>query len=55
VIQGLKDEAAPTENGHLLKGELGDRVTLVDIPDAGHLQPLEVPEPVAQAIIAFAR
>lgn len=54
VIQGLKDEAAPVANGHLLKEELGDRVTVVDIPDAGHLQPLEAPEPVAKAVIAFA-
>lgn len=55
VIQGLKDEAAPAENGHLLKKELGDRVTVVDIPDAGHLQPLEAPGPVAEAVIAVAR
>jgi pimeloyl-ACP methyl ester carboxylesterase len=55
VIQGLKDEAAPVANGHLLKEELGDRVTVVDIPDAGHLQPLEAPGPVADAIIAFGR
>jgi pimeloyl-ACP methyl ester carboxylesterase len=54
VIQGLKDEVAPVANGHLLKDELGDRVTLVDILDAGHLQPLEAPGPVADAIIAFA-
>jgi pimeloyl-ACP methyl ester carboxylesterase len=55
VIQGTKDAAAPAENGHLLKEELGDRVTLVDIPGAGHLQPLEAPQPIAEAIIAFAR
>ena len=55
VIQGLKDEAAPAENGHLLKEELGDRVTVVDIPNAGHLQPLEAPQPVAAAVVAFAR
>jgi pimeloyl-ACP methyl ester carboxylesterase len=55
VIQGLKDEAAPAANGHLLKEELGDRVTVVDIAGAGHLQPLEAPRPVADAIIAFAR
>jgi pimeloyl-ACP methyl ester carboxylesterase len=53
VIQGLKDEAAPIENGRLLKKELGDRVTLVEIPNAGHLQPLEAPDPVAAAVIAF--
>ena len=55
VIQGLKDEAAPVENGHLLKQELGSRVTVVDIPGAGHLQPLEAPGPVADAVIAFVR
>jgi pimeloyl-ACP methyl ester carboxylesterase len=55
VIQGTKDAAAPVENGHLLAEELGDRVTLVDIPGAGHLQPLEAPGPVAEAVIAFAR
>jgi pimeloyl-ACP methyl ester carboxylesterase len=49
----LKDEAAPVENGYLLKEELGDRVTIVDIPDAGHIQPLEAPGQVAEAIIAF--
>jgi pimeloyl-ACP methyl ester carboxylesterase len=55
VIQGLKDEAAPVQNGHLLKKELGDRVTVIDIPNAGHLQPLEAPAPVAEAIISFVR
>lgn len=55
VIQGTKDEAAPVENGHLLKQELGERVTVIDIPNAGHLQPLEAPRPVAEATIAFAR
>jgi pimeloyl-ACP methyl ester carboxylesterase len=55
AVQGLKDEAAPVENGHLLKQELGQRVTIVDIPNAGHLQPLEAPGPVAKAVIAFAR
>jgi pimeloyl-ACP methyl ester carboxylesterase len=55
AIQGLNDAAAPVENGHLLKEELGDRVTLVDIPGAGHLQPLEAPGPVADAIISFVR
>jgi pimeloyl-ACP methyl ester carboxylesterase len=55
VIQGMKDEAAPVENGHLLKEELGERGTVVDIPNAGHLQPLEAPGPVAETVIAFAR
>jgi pimeloyl-ACP methyl ester carboxylesterase len=55
VIQGLNDEAAPVANGHLLKEEIGDRVTLIDIPGAGHLQPLEAPGPVADAIREFVR
>jgi pimeloyl-ACP methyl ester carboxylesterase len=55
VVQGLNDQAAPVENGHLLKQELGQRVTIVDVPNAGHLQPLEAPGPVAEAVIAFAR
>jgi pimeloyl-ACP methyl ester carboxylesterase len=35
--------------------ELGERGTVVDIPNAGHLQPLEAPGPVAETVIAFAR
>jgi pimeloyl-ACP methyl ester carboxylesterase len=54
VIQGLKDQTAPAKNGQLLKEELGERVTVIDIPNAGHLQPLGAPGPVAEAIIAFA-
>ncbi|NPD06546.1 alpha/beta hydrolase [Nocardioides sp. zg-1308] len=53
VVQGLDDAPAPPANGHLLKDELGDRVTVVDIPDAGHLQPLEAPSVVAEAVISF--
>lgn len=55
VVQGLDDAAAPAENGHLLAEELGDRVTLVDVPGVGHLQPLEAPGAVADAVVAFAR
>jgi pimeloyl-ACP methyl ester carboxylesterase len=53
VIQGLSDEVAPVENGHLLARELDGRVTVVDVPGAGHLQPLEAPGPVAAAVIEF--
>lgn len=55
VIQGMKDEAAPVENGHLLEEEFGERVTVVDIPNASHLQPIEAAGPVAEAVIGFAR
>jgi hypothetical protein len=37
VVQGANDQAAPPENGILLKKELGDRATLKEIP-AGHLR-----------------
>jgi hypothetical protein len=50
-----EDEAALVENGHLFKEELSERVTVVDIPNAGDLQPLGAPRPVADAVIAFAR
>jgi predicted membrane protein len=53
VVQGLNDQSAPPANGHLLQEELGDRVTLVDIPNAGHLQPLEAPSAVADAVVSF--
>ncbi len=36
VFQGLDDAVAPPENGRLLKAELGDRVQLVELSDAGH-------------------
>jgi pimeloyl-ACP methyl ester carboxylesterase len=55
VVQDLNDEIAPVKNGYLLKEELGQRVTPRDIPNAGHLQPLEAPQPVANAVLAFAR
>jgi pimeloyl-ACP methyl ester carboxylesterase len=54
VIQGVKDETAPVEIGHLLE-EFGARVTVVDIPNARHLQPVEAAGPVAEAVIGFAR
>jgi pimeloyl-ACP methyl ester carboxylesterase len=55
VIQGLQDTVAPPENGRMMKAELGDRVELLDIDDAGHALLPEQPEKIAAAIIAFAR
>lgn len=53
VIQGLKDRSAPPENSRKLKQELGARATLVELPDAGHLAPVEYPNEVSAAIVTF--
>lgn len=53
VIQGLDDIVAPPENGRALKERLGDRVRLVEIPNAAHILLPEEPEVIAEAIISF--
>jgi pimeloyl-ACP methyl ester carboxylesterase len=44
ILQGADHQIAPPENGALLQKELGDRATLIDVPGAAHLLPLEQPE-----------
>jgi pimeloyl-ACP methyl ester carboxylesterase len=53
VLQGTDDQAAPPENGDLLKQEMGDRVTLVPFTGAGHLMLVTEPEKAAAAVVAF--
>ncbi len=53
ILQGLADVSAPPENGRLLKAEIGDRATLVELPGVGHSLPIEAPEAVAEAILAY--
>jgi pimeloyl-ACP methyl ester carboxylesterase len=53
VIQGLDDEAAPPENGHALREQVGERARVVDLPHAGHFMLLEQPEAVARAVSEF--
>jgi pimeloyl-ACP methyl ester carboxylesterase len=53
ILQGADDQIAPPENGEILKRDLGDRVTLVNVPGAAHLMPLEQPETAASHIIGF--
>ena len=53
VVQGGSDQAAPPKNGELLKKDLGDRVTLVTLPDAGHLLLVTRPKEVADAMVTF--
>ena len=54
VIQGLDDRVAPA-NGRDLRERLGDRVSVVELANAGHLSVLEQPAEVAEAVIAFLR
>lgn len=55
VVQGLDDRRAPPGNGRALRDQMGARVRLVEIPQAGHLALLEQPQAVADAVIAFLR
>jgi pimeloyl-ACP methyl ester carboxylesterase len=55
ILQGAKDQIAPPENGTVLKQELGDRATLVNVPGAAHLLPLEQPDVTASHVIKFIR
>jgi pimeloyl-ACP methyl ester carboxylesterase len=55
ILQGSEDQIAPPENGELLKQELGDRATLVNVPGAAHLLPLEQPDIAASHMITFIR
>lgn len=55
ILQGAADQIAPPENGEELKKELGDRATLVNVPGAAHLLPLEQPETTAPHLISFIR
>jgi pimeloyl-ACP methyl ester carboxylesterase len=55
IVQGADDQAAPPENGVLLKKELGDRARLVEIRKAGHLVLVERPEKVADEVVSFLR
>ena len=53
MVMGEDDLTAPVENGHLMKAEHGDRLTLVVVPDAGHTIGLEKPAETVAAILPF--
>lgn len=55
IVQGLDDKTAPPENGRQMLAEFGDRITLVNLENAGHLMGMEQPQATASAIIAFLR
>jgi len=54
-LQAENDAVAPRKFAGVLKAALGDRVTVVVIPNAGHALVPEQPEAMANAIAAFAR
>ena len=53
VIQGLQDKVAPPGNGRDLKTNYAERVTLVEIDDAGHGLVVEQPARVAEETVRF--
>ena len=55
ILQGAEDQIAPPENGVELTQELGMRATLVNVPGAAHLLPLEQPKITASHMITFIR
>ena len=55
VVQGLADPISPPHLGYALRDQLGDRVRVADVPDAGHMIFQEQPDAVAEAMISFLR
>lgn len=53
MVMGEDDLTAPIENGHIMKAEHGDRLTLVTVSDAGHTIGLEKPQETVSAILPF--
>ncbi len=53
VIQGLEDRMALPANGRMLKGELGARVTLVELTGASHALLPERPDAIAETVIGY--
>ncbi|MFK7864268.1 MAG: alpha/beta fold hydrolase [Pseudohongiellaceae bacterium] len=55
IVQGVDDKTAPPENGARMKADFGDRITLVNLTDAGHVMGLEKPHETATAIATYLR
>jgi pimeloyl-ACP methyl ester carboxylesterase len=52
-VQAGRDTVAPRKFAHILRTELGERVTTVVIPDAGHALLPEQPEAVVRAMVPW--
>ncbi len=55
IVQGLADVSALPANGRLLKEEIGDRATLVELEGIGHAVPIEDPAAVAKVVLDWLR
>ena len=55
VLQGTEDVVTVPENAKKLASEFPERVTVVEIPNAGHAMLPEQPERIAAAILAYLR
>jgi pimeloyl-ACP methyl ester carboxylesterase len=55
ILQGAEDTVATRENSQQLSREYGDRVTVIEIPKAGHALLPEQPELIARAVLDFLR
>jgi pimeloyl-ACP methyl ester carboxylesterase len=55
IVQGLCDVSAPVGNGRLLREEIGNRATLIELADVGHALPVEQPKLVADTVVDFLR
>jgi pimeloyl-ACP methyl ester carboxylesterase len=55
VLQGTEDVIAVPENAKKLAAEFPSRVTLVEIPKAGHAMLPEQPDQIASAILGYLR
>ena len=54
LIQATEDFIAPPDKaGKVLKAELGDQVTYVEIANAGHALSCEQPDAVANEIVKY--
>ncbi len=53
VVQALEDAIALPANAHDLKKRLGDRATLIELPNAGHAMLPEQPERIVSAIRSY--
>jgi pimeloyl-ACP methyl ester carboxylesterase len=54
-LQGENDAVAPRRFSQVLKNMLGDRVTVIALPNAGHAMAPEQPKAMANAISTFAK
>lgn len=53
VVQAAEDRIALPANAHDLKRRLGERATLVELPQAGHAMLPEQPDAIVEAILGF--